>query len=129
MKRYGLIAVALLAACTSATKKEAPKIALHWQAQLDSGNAAYRRGDYKASSQFFHAAAQARPDDITGWYGVYMAESKLGNTKEAAYAKGIVAKAAPDLSLGAHDAPGKTETGNPHAAPTADPHAGLELKK
>ena len=119
MKNSILILVCALAACTSATKKEAPKIALQWQAQLDSGNAAYRRGDYQASSKFFHAAARSRPDDVTGWYGVYMAESKLGNSKEAQYAKGIVAKAAPELPLTNHT---ELKQGS------ANPHAGLKVQ-
>lgn len=101
MKRALLVAVCALAACAGAAK-EPQKVSLNFQAQLDSGNAAYRRGDYKASSKWFHAAAQSDSANLSGWYGIYMAESKLGNTAEAARAKAIVAKEAPYMPLTEH---------------------------
>lgn len=102
MNRAVLVVVCALAACAGAGSKEPPKVSLNFQAALDSGNAAYRRGDYQASSKWFHAAAKADSANLSGWYGIYMAESKLGNAEEAARAKNIVAKQAPYMPLTAH---------------------------
>jgi hypothetical protein len=110
------VLVAILAAGTLAcagTERDAQKISLTFQAQLDSGNAAYRRGDFKKSADFFHQATEADSANLSGWYGVYMAESRLGNEEAAAAAKAIVAAKAPDMPLTQH--------------PTAKDHPGGEV--
>src|SRR5512143_1408898 len=83
MKRAVLIVACVLAACAGAGSRQPQKVSLSFQAQLDSGNAAYRRGDFRTSTKWFHEAARTDSANLSGWYGIYMAESKLGNTAEA----------------------------------------------
>lgn len=104
----------VLAACSG--EQESGKISLTAQTALDSGNVAYRRGDYKAANEFFRQAAQTDPNNVAGWYGVYMAESKLGNQKAADSAQAVVAKLAPELPTGAHPTMQSTAPKNPHAS-------------
>lgn len=52
-------------------------------ARLDSGNAAYRAGDYEVARRHFRAAAESQPDAEAVWFGVYMAERALGNEDSA----------------------------------------------
>ena len=104
MRKFAVLTgMVMVAACAGGGKQDAPeKVSLTFQTQLDSGNAAYRRGDYKASAKFFHAATEADKENLSGWYGVYMAESKLGNTEEANKAKAIVTEKAPEMPLTEH---------------------------
>lgn len=53
------------------------------QAALDSGNAAYRSGDYRAALEQFESLAEEHPDVRAAWFGVYMAQRALGNTAAA----------------------------------------------
>jgi hypothetical protein len=131
IKRFAMLAMVALAACAG-NKQDGEKISLSFQAQLDSGNAAYRRGDYKVATKFYHQATKSEPENLSGWYGVYMAETKLGNTEEAARAKAFVAERAPDMSVEAHPtakdpAAGSTAPANPHVPQGGDPHAKLPL--
>lgn len=52
-------------------------------AALDSGNAAYREGDYGAARRHFRAAVRIQPESEAAWFGVYMAERALGNADSA----------------------------------------------
>ena len=124
--------LAFLVAACAGNKQDGEKISLSFQAQLDSGNAAYRRGDFKAAASFYHEATESEPENLSGWYGVYMAETKLGNTEEAAKAKAFVAERAPDMPVTAHPtakdhAAGMNAPANPHVPQTGDPHAKLPL--
>ncbi len=53
------------------------------KAQVDSGNAAYRRGDYRAALTHFREAARRGPEEPVAWYGVQMAASALGDRAAA----------------------------------------------
>ena len=125
--------VVLLAACAGSTKQDAQRVSFTFQAQLDSGNAAYRRGDYERATEFYHQAAATEPENLSGWYGVYMAETKLGNAEEAAKAKAFVAERAPEMPLSEHptasDHPGGAMAApqNPHVPQAGDPHAALPI--
>lgn len=68
-------------------------------AQIDSGNAAYRRGEYEAAATSFRAATASAPDNPTGWFGVYMAEQALGDTAAADSALATARSLAPGASL------------------------------
>lgn len=59
------------------------------QALIDSGNVAYRDGDYAAAAKRFAAAAVVSPEDPAAFYGLGMALAKLGRDDDArvAYAK------------------------------------------
>jgi hypothetical protein len=103
----------VLAACSG--EQDSGKVSLTAQTALDSGNVTYRRGDYKAANEYFRQAAKTDPNNVAGWYGVYMAESKLGNQAAADSAQAIVAKMAPELPTGAHPTMQSTAPKNPHA--------------
>lgn len=79
-------AVFLLAACGADEGAQADRRA-DWApevtAGIDSGNAAYRAGDYPEARRHFRAAAAADPAAATAWFGVYMAEEAMGNTAAA----------------------------------------------
>jgi Flp pilus assembly protein TadD len=59
------------------------------QALIDSGNQAFRAGNYGLAARRYAAAAVERKDDPAAYYGMGMALSKLGRDEEArkAYAK------------------------------------------
>lgn len=115
-----------VAACSS--DKDSGKVSLTAQTALDSGNVAYRRGDFQAANEFFRQAAKADPKNVAGWYGVYMAESKLGNQAAADSAQAIVAQMAPELPTGAHPTMKSVAPKNPHASIDGKP-AELPIEK
>lgn len=84
-----LLMAALLAGTTAGCGEEAPapEGRAEWPlgvvAAVDSGNAAYRAGDYQEARRHFRAAARAAPEVGTAWFGVYMAERALGNEAAA----------------------------------------------
>jgi len=89
-----LIAASLvLAACEGPRPASQPAAAesakLRAQALIDSGNSAYRGGDFAAAAKRYAAAAVVSPDDPAAFYGLGMALSKLGRDDEArvAYAR------------------------------------------
>lgn len=51
--------------------------------QLDSGNASYRAQDYQEAGRHYRAALEAEPGLTSAWFGIYMAESALGNRAAA----------------------------------------------
>ena len=68
-------------------------------AQIDSGNVAYRRGDYDAAAELFGEVTRSAPDDPTGWFGLYMAYTALGDTQAADSALAQARELAPGASL------------------------------
>lgn len=68
-------------------------------AQIDSGNAAFRRGDFEAAVVAFGGATSSAPDDPTGWFGLYMAHQELGNDAAADSAISRARSLAPGASL------------------------------
>lgn len=92
----GLCGVAVAIALGSCTRAPAPAPApvaeppgLRAQALIDSGNAAYRAGDYTAAAKRFASAVVVSPEDPAAFYGLGMALAKLGRDDEAraAYAR------------------------------------------
>jgi hypothetical protein len=73
------------------------------RAQLDSGNAAYRAKDYEAARQHYRAAVGMAPDFTAAWFGVYMAETALGNQAAADSAKTHLGSM--EQAAGAHNMP------------------------
>ena len=59
------------------------------QALVESGNQAFRAGNYGLAARRYAAAATYRKDDPAAYYGMGMALSKLGRDEEArrAYAR------------------------------------------
>lgn len=68
-------------------------------AALDSGNAAFRAGDYEAALQQYRKAVELRKDVAAGWFGVYMAQRALGNIAAADSALSVAQKLAPGATL------------------------------
>lgn len=50
---------------------------------VDQANAAYRAGDYEAAAAQYRQMTEQHPEIGTVWFGLYMAESKLGNKAAA----------------------------------------------
>jgi Flp pilus assembly protein TadD len=59
------------------------------QALIDSGNVAFRGGDFEDAARRYASAAVAGPDDPAAWFGLGMALARLGRDDDArvAYAK------------------------------------------
>lgn len=88
------LALAVSAAACDGTAGDAPRIPigepaerLGWPAgvavQVDSGNAAFRAGEYARARRHYTAATRADPHVPAAWFGLYMAESALGNRAAA----------------------------------------------
>ena len=58
------------------------------QELIDSGNRAYRAGNYGLAARRYAAAAVVKKDDPAAYYGMGMALSKLGRDEEARKAYG-----------------------------------------
>jgi Flp pilus assembly protein TadD len=92
--RAALVALAILGlALTGCGQKQdtasAKDPAQRAQQLIDSGNQAFRAGNYGLAARRYAAAAVERKDDPAAYYGMGMALSKLGRDEEArkAYAK------------------------------------------
>lgn len=78
------------AGCAREPKPEAGQTTQQRSQQLiDSGNQAFRAGNFGLAARRYAAAAVVKPDDPAAYYGMGMALSKLGRDEEArkAYAK------------------------------------------
>lgn len=90
--RLAAVCVALLAVACAQTPAPAPveeDPGIRAQALIDSGNAAYRAGEYTVAAKRFASAVVVSPDDAAAFYGLGMALAKLGRDDEAraAYAR------------------------------------------
>lgn len=77
----------------------APKLEPKAQVQLDSGNTAYRAKDYQTALTHYQAAVEAAPHAPATWFGVYMAQSALGNKPAADSAMRKARALAPGATL------------------------------
>ncbi|HEX5727732.1 MAG TPA: tetratricopeptide repeat protein [Longimicrobiaceae bacterium] len=124
-----LLVLLLLAACgrsepprrtlgAHAEEAEAGRLAPAVQAQVDSGNLAYRAGDYAAAMRHYREAVRRAPDQAVPWFGVAMAAEKLGDRAAADSARARVRALSPQMQDDAHHpgtpadsaAPGAPET-------------------
>lgn len=69
------------------------------RAQLDSGNVAFRAGDYPQALAHYTRVTELAPGDATGWFGVYMAHDAMGNKAAADSAIAQARSQAPGASL------------------------------
>lgn len=53
------------------------------QATLDSGNAAYRTGDYQTALEQYESITADHPDVRAAWFGAFMAHRAMGNATAA----------------------------------------------
>ncbi len=89
-------------------------------AQLDSGNTAYRAKDYAGALAHYRAATEGEPRSAAGWFGVYMAQSALGNKPAADSALTQAQRLDPGMA-GAHQTGGSADTGLPPGHPRMGP--------
>jgi Flp pilus assembly protein TadD len=84
-------AMLALGACAPREPKPEPGQSTQQRSQqlIDSGNQAFRAGNFGLAARRYAAAAVVKPDDPAAYYGMGMALSKLGRDEEArkAYAK------------------------------------------
>jgi Flp pilus assembly protein TadD len=78
-----LVEFGALAGCSPRSPKAQAAPAVRAQALIDSGNAAYKQGDYRLAVRRYAAAAAVRKDDPAAYYGMGMALQKLGRDEEA----------------------------------------------
>lgn len=78
--------------------------------RLDSGNAAYRDGEYERALTHFRRAVRYDSSNAAAWFGVFMTHRAMGNTAAADSAMGRVRKLTPEASL-AH--PADSDTSSP----------------
>jgi Flp pilus assembly protein TadD len=79
---FGVVC-ALGAGCSSQAPRTDAARAVRSQQLIESGNAAYRQGDYRLAVRRYAAAAVERKDDPAAYYGMGMALAKLGRDEEA----------------------------------------------
>ncbi|MEJ2215835.1 MAG: hypothetical protein P8099_04380 [Gemmatimonadota bacterium] len=121
------ILVAGLAVGCGKNRSEAPKQTLGSpagntptpaaQAQLDSGNAAFRAGDIETARTHYRTTTRIAPNLAAGWFGVYLSETRLGNKAAADSAALVVHRLAPELM----QAPGMMSGGHPGLTDTTSP--------
>lgn len=111
IRRTGFVVIALLVACAPPEDQETGTISNQEVRQaredlppqvvaaLDSGNAAYRRGDYEDALAFYQSVVDQDQDVAAGWFGIYMAELALGNPEAADSAMARAQNLAPGASL------------------------------
>lgn len=68
-------------------------------AQLDSGSLAFRSDDYETALVHYTRATELAPEFGAGWFGVYMAQTELGNAEEATKALGRARSLVPGATL------------------------------
>lgn len=79
-------------------QQAAPRLPEEVQVRVDSANTAYAAGEYQVAADVFRAITEEHPDLSVGWFGLYMAETKLGNTEAAAEAMAEVEARSPGLA-------------------------------
>jgi len=80
----------------SQTRAELPAEVI---AQLDSGSAAYREDNFAGALAHYTEATRRGPDVAAGWFGVYMAQTRLGNAAAADSALERARDVAPGATL------------------------------
>ncbi len=109
--RLGPLLLALLVACAPSDDQETGSIRgddvrqtreelpADLVAALDSGNAAYGRADFQDAVDRYNEAIEIDDDVAAGWFGLYMAQSALGNPEAADSALARARDLAPGASL------------------------------
>jgi tetratricopeptide (TPR) repeat protein len=95
----------------SAAWRQAQDLPAGVREALDSGNAAYRAGNYEAAREQYERAIELGPEETAGWFGLSMVEGALGNAAAADSAMQRVRDLTPNASL---VEPGPGAPPNPH---------------
>jgi len=126
--RAGVVLVALgMLACdggnasragdTGAGGTEPEAVAPAARAALDSGNAAFRARNYHEALAQYQKSVQHAPEYASAWFGIYMAQEKLGNKAAADSAMRRVQELAPQMPS-SHPAEGGMPQGHPSSTDT-----------
>jgi Flp pilus assembly protein TadD len=103
-------AAGLLAGCAPRATPEQIAAARQNRSQslIESGNEAYRIGDYRLAARRYAAAAVVKKNDPAAYFGMGMALSKLGRDEEArtAYARARELSRTNAVLVGPHGAHG-----------------------
>jgi Flp pilus assembly protein TadD len=78
-----VVCLGTFAGCNAKAPETPEARAARAQQLIDSGNAAFRQGDYRLAVRRYSAAAVERKDDPAAYYGMGMALGKLGRDEEA----------------------------------------------
>lgn len=84
-------------------------------AHIDSGNVAFREQRFEEARRLYEEAARRDADAAAAWFGIYMAETAMGNHTAAEQAIRRARAAAPRASLVEETLPPESL----HAAPAA----------
>ena len=118
----GVLAAAAAPACDRAPQPRrqpaAAAIPPEVRAVVDSGNAAYRAGDYRGAMRHYREAVRRGPDQPVAWFGVQMAAAAVGDRAAADSAAAKLRELAPAPG-DAHHRGGVV----PHPAPPVPPRA------
>jgi tetratricopeptide (TPR) repeat protein len=68
-------------------------------AHLDSGSVLFRADDHQAALEHYRMAVEIDPDAAAAWFGVYMAETALGNIEAATEALARARREVPGATL------------------------------
>lgn len=109
----GLLVCALAFGCASRAPQTPAERAVRAQQLIDSGNAAFRQGDYRLAVRRYSAAAVERKDDPAAYYGMGMALNKLGRDEEARAAYQRARDLTQAAGGAAVSAPGAPPAGHP----------------
>lgn len=98
-------------------------------AKLDSGNTAYRSGDYERALEHYRAATDENPEAAAPWFGVYMSYNALGqdDSARAALERAGSLSESGGAFHGAGDSAG--DMPNPHdtTGDMPNPHEGMDM--
>jgi Flp pilus assembly protein TadD len=83
----------------SAAWSEARSLPAGVRAALDSGNAAFRGGDFAAARARYRRAVTLGPEESAAWFGLMMVERRLGNAAAADSALARFQELAPGATL------------------------------
>lgn len=92
-------------------------------ARVDSGNASFRQGEYEAARRHYAEAAEVDPEVAAAWFGLYMAESALGN--EAAAESALVRAGEMASAARAHHLLPADSGDSPRDSDMPRPHPGV----
>ncbi|HEX8696742.1 MAG TPA: hypothetical protein VF746_30265 [Longimicrobium sp.] len=98
----------------------APRLPPAVQAQLDSGNAAYRAGDYRAALGHYREAARRGPDQAAPWFGVAMAAEKTGDRALGDSARARLRELSPGMGGDVHHPGGTVPPESASAVPAPE---------
>jgi Flp pilus assembly protein TadD len=98
----------------SAAWSQARSLPAGVRAALDSGNAAFRSGDFAAARVQYRRAAALGPEESAAWFGLMMVERRLGHAAAADSALARFQELAPGATL--------VEPADPRADTSRDGH-------